>query len=165
MYHVPECSCVFYPSSASVKSNTGRIESTTTSRQLRLLSLCDPFISYFQTNGSPGINDIENGAASCENAPLWTVMIGMASTRYQDWNHRLVACSDKVSVFKSEGNRLTVQIHASQDGITRQVFPVKGSDWKEELADTHQLWDETAKERDGLQLALRSPEKKSVGRN
>lgn len=118
MYHVPECSCVFYPSSASVKSNTGRIESTTTSRQLRLLSLCDPFISYFQTNGSPGINDIENGAASCENAPLWTVMIGMASTRYQDWNHRLVACSDKVSVFKSEGNRLTVQIHASQDGIT-----------------------------------------------
>ena len=76
-----------------------------------------------------------------------------------------MACSDKVSVFKSEGNRLTVQIHASQDGITRQVFPVKGSDWKEELADTHQLWDETAKERDGLQLALRSPEKKSVGRN
>jgi lamin B len=69
----------------------------------------------------------------------------------QNLNDRLANYIDRVRQLESENNRLTLQIHTTQDTISREVTSVRGS-YEKELSDTRQLLDETAKEKARLQL-------------
>ena len=69
----------------------------------------------------------------------------------QNLNDRLAAYIDRVRQLESENNRLTLQIHTTQDTVQREVTSVRNS-YEKELSDTRLLLDETAKEKARLQL-------------
>ncbi len=69
----------------------------------------------------------------------------------QNLNDRLAAYIDRVRQLESENNRLNLQIHTTQDTISREVTSVRNS-YEKELSDTRGLLDETAKEKARLQL-------------
>ena len=80
-----------------------------------------------------------------------TVPPGQEKVELQNLNDRLAAYIDRVRQLESENNRLSLQIHTTQDTISREVTSVRSS-YEKELADTRALLDETAKEKARLQL-------------
>ena len=76
---------------------------------------------------------------------------GQEKVELQNLNDRLAAYIDRVRHLESENNRLSLQIHTTQDTISREVTSVRSS-YEKELADTRALLDETAKEKARLQL-------------
>ena len=76
---------------------------------------------------------------------------GQEKVELQNLNDRLAAYIDRVRQLESENNRLSLQIHTTQDTISREVTSVRSS-YEKELADTRALLDETAKEKARLQL-------------
>ena len=66
-------------------------------------------------------------------------------------NDRLAAYIDKVRYLENENSRLSVQIRASEETVTREVGNIKTL-YESELAEARKLLDDTAREKTKLQL-------------
>lgn len=71
----------------------------------------------------------------------------------QNLNDRLATYIDRVRFLESENNRLSVQVHSSQETVTREVNNIKTM-YQNELKDARQTLDDTAKEKAQLQIDL-----------
>lgn len=71
----------------------------------------------------------------------------------QNLNDRLATYIDRVRFLESENNRLSLQVHSSQETVTREVNNIKTM-YQNELKDARQTLDETAKEKAQLQIEL-----------
>ena len=92
-------------------------------------------------------------AASQARSPLSPTRLTRLQEKVelQNLNDRLAAYIDRVRQLESENNRLSLQIHTTQDTISREVTSVRSS-YEKEFAYTRALLDETAKEKARLQL-------------
>uniref|UniRef100_A0A061QHX5 Putative lamin dm0 n=1 Tax=Cupiennius salei TaxID=6928 RepID=A0A061QHX5_CUPSA len=71
----------------------------------------------------------------------------------QNLNDRLATYIDRVRFLESENNRLSLQVHSSQETVTREVNNIKTM-YQNELKDARQTLDDTAKEKAQLQIDL-----------
>lgn len=71
----------------------------------------------------------------------------------QNLNDRLATYIDRVRFLETENNRLSHQIHTSQETVTREVNSIKTM-YQSELKDARQTLDDTAREKAQLMLDL-----------
>lgn len=71
----------------------------------------------------------------------------------QNLNDRLATYIDRVRFLETENNRLSLQVHTSQETVSREVNSIKTL-YENELKDARQTLDDTAKEKAQLQIDL-----------
>lgn len=69
----------------------------------------------------------------------------------QNLNDRLATYIDRVRFLETENNRLSLQVHTSQETVSREVNSIKTL-YENELRDARQTLDDTAKEKAQLQI-------------